>query len=64
MEIGHFLPWDPDSADKTLLAGQLLLESAPDSALRHAVASIVCAPVQRKRRSAVTTSTANRLVSR
>jgi MinD-like ATPase involved in chromosome partitioning or flagellar assembly len=64
MEIGHFLPWDLDSADKTLLAGQLLLESAPDSALRHAVAAIVCAPVQRKRRSAVTTSTANRLVSR
>lgn len=64
MEIGHFLPWDPDSADKTLRAGQLLLESAPDSALRFAVASIVCAPVQRKRRSAVTTSTANRLVSR
>ncbi len=62
--IGHFLPWDPSAADKTLSAGQLLLEAAPDSALRMAVARIVCAPVQRTRRTAVGTATARLGVSR
>ncbi|HEY8294728.1 MAG TPA: P-loop NTPase, partial [Micrococcaceae bacterium] len=64
VEIGHFLPWDPDAADKSLLAGALLQEAAPDSPLRRAIAGIVCAPVQRKRKSAVTTSTEIPLVSR
>ena len=64
VEISHFLPWDPEAADKSLLAGALLREAAPDSALRRAVAGIVCAPVQRKRKRAVTTSTEIPLVSR
>lgn len=64
VEISHFLPWDPEAADKSLLAGALLREAAPDSALRRAVAGIVCAPVQRKRKRPVTTSTEIPLVSR
>ncbi|MDJ0356440.1 P-loop NTPase [Paenarthrobacter sp. PH39-S1] len=62
--IGHFLPWDPAATDKTLSAGQLLLEAAPDSALRTAVSRIVCAPVQRRRRSAVGRATARLGISR
>ncbi|MDQ6740411.1 MAG: chromosome partitioning protein, partial [Actinomycetota bacterium] len=62
--IGHLLPWDSAAADKTLNAGQLLLEAAPDSALRAAVTEIVCAPVQRLRRSAVGRATARLRVSR
>ncbi|QDW30292.1 chromosome partitioning protein [Arthrobacter sp. KBS0702] len=55
-----FLPADPAACDAALLAGSLLLESAPDSALRKALAALVCAPVQRNRKSSVLSSTAKR----
>ncbi|MET3933343.1 chromosome partitioning protein [Arthrobacter sp. OAP107] len=58
--IRAFLPWDPDATDAALLSGSLLLESAPESRLRAAIAEIVCAPVQQKRRSSVFSSTARR----
>jgi len=55
-----FLPADPAACDAALLAGSLLLESAPESALRKALAALVCAPVQRNRKSSVLSSTAKR----
>ena len=55
-----FLPYDPAAADAALLAGSLLLECAPDSPLRHAIRNLVCAPVQRKSKSSVFSSTAGR----
>ncbi|MCX6500301.1 MAG: P-loop NTPase [Arthrobacter sp.] len=55
-----FLPADPAACDAALLAGSLLLECAPDSDLRRAIANLVCAPVQRNRRSSVLSSTAKR----
>ncbi|AOT05171.1 AAA family ATPase [Arthrobacter sp. U41] len=55
-----FLPADPASSDAALLSGSLLLEAAPDSALRKGIAALVCAPVQRNRRSSVFSSTAKR----
>lgn len=58
--INAFLPWDPDAADAALLSGSLLLESAPESRLRMAIAELVCAPAQQKRRSSVFSSTARR----
>ncbi len=64
LAIGHFLPWDPAAADKALNAGQLLLESVPEAALRAAIAAIVCAPAQLRRRSAVGRTTARLRVSR
>lgn len=57
-----FLPADPVSSDAALLSGSLLLEAAPDSALRKAIAALVCAPVQRNSRSSVFSSTARRRV--
>lgn len=59
-QIAHFLPWDSDVTDKALLQGRLLMEVAPDSALRRAIAAVVCAPVQRNRRTAVGITTAGR----
>lgn len=56
--IDHFLPWDPMPADKSLLAGALLLEAAAGSGLRRGIAALVCAPAQRARGSAVLTATA------
>ncbi len=53
-----FLPADPAACDAALLAGSLLLEAAPDSALRRALADLVCAPVQRNQKSSVLSSTA------
>lgn len=38
--IHAFLPWDPAAADAALLAGSTLLEAAPGSQLRSAVASL------------------------
>ncbi len=64
LELGHFLPWDAAAADKALNAGQLILESVPESALRAAIAGMVCAPVQLRRRSAVGRTTARLGVSR
>lgn len=58
--ITAFLPADSAAADAALLGGSLLLETAPDSKLRRAVAELVCAPVQRSSRSSVFTSTARR----
>jgi MinD-like ATPase involved in chromosome partitioning or flagellar assembly len=53
-----FLPSDPAASDAALLAGALLLESAPESELRRAVAALVCAPAQRNKKSFVFSSTA------
>ncbi|WP_324290603.1 AAA family ATPase [Arthrobacter sp. H14-L1] len=64
LAIGHFLPWDPAAADKALSAGQLLRESGPEAALRAAIAAMVCAPAQHRRRSAVGRTTARLGVSR
>jgi hypothetical protein len=55
-----FLPSDPVASDAALLAGALLLESAPESELRRAVAALVCAPAQRNKKSFVFSSTAER----
>jgi Flp pilus assembly CpaE family ATPase len=59
-ELTAFLPYDAAAADAALLAGSLLLEAAPDSALRRAVRDLVCAPVQQKLKSSVSSSTARR----
>ncbi|HAP90326.1 MAG TPA: chromosome partitioning protein [Arthrobacter bacterium] len=56
-QIAAFLPADSPAADAALLSGSLLLETAPDSKLRHAIAELVCAPVQRSSRSSVFSST-------
>jgi MinD-like ATPase involved in chromosome partitioning or flagellar assembly len=58
--IAAFLPTDNPASDAAMLSGSLLLEAAPESGLRHAIAELVCAPVQRKRRSSVFSSTAKR----
>lgn len=60
LELTAFLPADPAASDAALLAGSLLLETAPDSALRRTIALLVCAPVQRNRKSSVFSSTAKR----
>lgn len=58
--LAAFLPFDLAAADAALLGGSLLLEAAPDSALRHAIQQLVCAPAQQKRKSSVFSSTAGR----
>jgi MinD-like ATPase involved in chromosome partitioning or flagellar assembly len=58
--LSAFLPADPAASDAALLSGSLLLESAPESALRKAIAKLVCAPVQRNPQSFVFTSRAKR----
>ncbi|WP_426225450.1 AAA family ATPase [Pseudarthrobacter sp. DSP2-3-2b1] len=60
--ITAFLPADSSAADAALLGGSLLLESAPESKLRRAIADLVCAPVQRSPRSSVFSSTPRRLL--
>ncbi|ASN52390.1 P-loop NTPase [Sinomonas sp. R1AF57] len=50
--VAAMIPFDGAAADAALLGGSVLLESAPDSALRKAIAELVCAPVQQKRRFA------------
>lgn len=50
--IAAMVPDDPDAADAALLAGQVLMESAPESGMRHSIAELVCAPRQQKRRFA------------
>jgi MinD-like ATPase involved in chromosome partitioning or flagellar assembly len=59
-ELKAFLPWDGAAADAALLGGSLLLETAPESRLRRAIADLVCAPVQQKSKSSVFSSTARR----
>lgn len=56
--VSAFLPADSATTDAALRAGSLLLEIGPDSALRKAIAELVCAPVQGKRKSSVFSSTA------
>jgi MinD-like ATPase involved in chromosome partitioning or flagellar assembly len=58
--LSAFLPSDPAASDAALLSGALLLESAPESELRHAIATLVCAPDQRNKKSFVFYSTARR----
>lgn len=58
--LSAFLPSDPAASDAALLSGALLLESAPESELRHAIANLVCAPAQRNKKSFVFSSTARR----
>ncbi|MBT2596782.1 chromosome partitioning protein [Arthrobacter sp. ISL-72] len=58
--IAAFLPSDGAATDSALLSGSLLLEAAPESALRLALSNVVCAPAQQKRRSSVFSSTAKR----
>jgi MinD-like ATPase involved in chromosome partitioning or flagellar assembly len=58
--LSAFLPADPVASDAALLSGSLLLESAPESDLRKAIANLVCAPAQRNRTSSVFTSRAKR----
>jgi len=58
--ITAFLPFDGAASDAALLSGSLLLEAAPESGLRLAIAELVCAPVQQKRRSSIFSSTAKR----
>jgi Mrp family chromosome partitioning ATPase len=50
--VAAMIPFDGAAADAALLGGSVLLESAPDSGLRKAIAELVCAPVQQKRRFA------------
>lgn len=57
-----FLPADNAAADGALLAGSLLLETAPESKLRRAIAELVCAPAQPSARSSVFSATAFRRV--
>ena len=58
--LSAFLPSDPAASDAALLSGALLLESAPESELRRAIAKLVCAPGQRNKKSFVFSSTAQR----
>ncbi|MFB0833391.1 AAA family ATPase [Arthrobacter halodurans] len=48
--VAGFLPWDGEAADRALLAGSALAESAPASALRTAVAGLAGTGVPRRRR--------------
>jgi Flp pilus assembly CpaE family ATPase len=59
-ELKAFLPADSAAADAALLGGSLLLEAAPDSPLRRAIAQLVCAPAQQKSKTSVFSSTAAR----
>lgn len=48
--ISAFLPADFDAADAALLNGEALCETAPGSPLRSAIAGLVDAPVEQRRR--------------
>ncbi|GAA1341839.1 AAA family ATPase [Arthrobacter roseus] len=50
--IESFLPADETAADEALLAGSVLLEAAPDSRLREAIAAVAGIGVSRIRRAA------------
>ncbi|WP_159707523.1 P-loop NTPase [Arthrobacter sp. 18067] len=62
--IHAYLPADPVACDAALLSGSVLLEVAPESALRVAIANLVCAPAQQNRNSSVRTTRAARLLKR
>nr|WP_231703435.1 chromosome partitioning protein [Arthrobacter sp. zg-Y179] len=51
-EIAAFLPADYDAADASLLSGTALLETAPASVLRAAIAELAGVQVPRRRRGA------------
>ncbi|MFJ5954973.1 CpaE family protein [Paenarthrobacter sp. NPDC092416] len=51
--VDAYLPEDSVACDAALLSGSVLLETAPESALRMAIAKLVCAPVQQNRKSFV-----------
>ncbi len=52
LAISAFIPADFETADAALLAGSALCESSPGSPLRRAIASLVVAPVEQRRRGA------------
>jgi MinD-like ATPase involved in chromosome partitioning or flagellar assembly len=56
--ISALIPFDPETADAALFDGQALLESAPHSELRAAIASISCSPTQRNRKGTVSSDRA------
>lgn len=60
VDLRILLPYDRVAADAALLAGALLMEAAPESALRGGIRDLVCAVEQRKRRSSVFSSTPRR----
>ncbi len=60
--LAGFLPADSAMADAALLSGSLLLEAAPESRIRRAIADLVCAPAQRSAKSSVFSSTTRRRV--
>jgi Mrp family chromosome partitioning ATPase len=62
--LGGFLPADHASCDAALLSGSVLLETAPNSPLRTALARLVCADVQENRRSSVFSTRAMSLLKR
>ncbi|MFH5878091.1 CpaE family protein [Arthrobacter sp. NA-172] len=62
--VEAFLPSDPGACDAALLSGAVLFETAPESALRHAIVKLVCAPVQQNGKSSVIYSRARRRLKR
>jgi hypothetical protein len=62
--IDVFLPSDPQACDAALLSGAVLLEAAPESVLRRAIAKMVCASVQQNGKSSVIYSRARRRLKR
>ncbi|MGF6833862.1 MinD-like ATPase involved in chromosome partitioning or flagellar assembly [Paenarthrobacter sp. TE4293] len=62
--IEAYLPADPAACDAALLSGSVLLEVAPESELRAAIAKLVCASVQQKSHSSGRTTRARRLLKR
>ncbi|GAB3530346.1 AAA family ATPase [Arthrobacter monumenti] len=50
-DIQSFLPADPAAADAALMAGSSLLESAPESLLRSAIAKLVDSPTDHRSRT-------------
>ncbi|WP_125609626.1 AAA family ATPase [Specibacter cremeus] len=56
--IARLLPWEPETTDRALFAGRLLMEVAPESGLRRAIAGLACASVQQNSKTTVGTSRA------
>lgn len=56
--IVGLIPFDGETVDAALFAGQTLLEAAPQSHVRRAVAELVCSSEQGNRRSVVATARA------
>lgn len=62
--LSAYLPADPVACDAALLSGTVLLESAPDSALRKAILELACAGAQQNRDSVGQNSRAPRFLKR